>query len=254
VRLPLAGLFFQFGDFRFQGGAVELRLFLPVALQALSQLVELALQVVDAGALDLCRLRRLVGTGIESIPIRLPGVHGPLGLLQRFARSLRLLCCHLPRRIVVGELPRQLFESLGVDAYVRLDLVPRLLGLVQLLALCLAGFLVMLNGLLDACDLRAQGIETSLHFVEAFAQLDVLGAAYFQPGLDGAQLRGDRLQPGFLFLDSTPPVGAFLVQLLVAQGQQFGADAALLFAQLLETFRTARLAFQFFKLFLYFFS
>ena len=54
-----------------------------VALQALVELNELPFEVVDAGALNLRRLRGFVGAAVERIPLGLPGLHVLLGLFQR---------------------------------------------------------------------------------------------------------------------------------------------------------------------------
>ncbi len=125
-----------------------------------------------------------------------------------------------------------------------LHLVPGLVGLGQLLLLALARFAGMLDGLLHPRHLGTEFVIVTLHLVEGLDQLHVLLAVLLHGRFHGT-LGGDhRLEVGFLLGDGARLLFVLALHLVVAQGQQLGLDAPLLFTQFLELLRGARLAVQ----------
>jgi hypothetical protein len=108
----------------------------------------------------------------------------------------------------------------------------------------------VLDGLLYASYFCTDFVIAALHRVETVRGLDVRFTSFLQRGFDGTQLSGHGLQLRFVFLDPLAPIAALFVQGLVAQGEQFGFDAALLVAQHLESLGAACLPLQLFKLFI----
>ena len=136
----------------------------------------------------------------------------------------------------------------------RLDLGECLLGTGQFLLLLLARFLVVLDGLLDACNIGTELVVMPLHGVEGFIGHRQVFTQLLEFRLNPALLGQLGLHGQFAFLYGLLAAAGFLVHGVVAQRQQFRLHLAFFFLEFLVTLRGARLALQLVELLVYFFQ
>ena len=222
--------------------AIQVQLFLPHALQPLVELLHVALQVIQPGALDLHRLGALCRAPVELIPGLAPLVHGLLGGLQHGAGLLGALGRGLQLRLDGTDVLHQLLQAAGVALDVLADLPQCLFRARQFLLLLLARFLAVLDRLLDAGHVGAEPVVVALHLVETLVGPGQRLPQLLQFGLDAALCRQLRLHGGLEFADLFFALAAVPVQAAVAQRQQFRPDLALLFLEFLVALGRARLA------------
>ena len=219
------GFFIQLrGDGR--GLLFEARLALP-------QLLEMLFQLQDAGGLNIAHLGRFGGHRAERLPFGLPVLHGALGLAAISDR--RVACAD-----IFFELRRQLVEPAlhFIHArHVRLQmgarLAPRAVDLFLFAQLVLARLARVLDGLLEARDLGAHGIELRLHRVEAVHRLGLLGADFFDLGFDAMLPRQRQVERVLQRRDLAIVRVQLLVELEPAQRQQLRLHEAFFLFQFL---------------------
>ncbi len=228
----LVGQRFGVGGLR---GGVEL--FAP-----LFQALDARFELLGARLLDVPDLLGLVVFRRVLVPLPLPLSEGALGALERLARAAFALLRALEARLQLVQRQLQLLDLALVLVDVRGDFLRALQRLLEVGLLALAQLVRVLDGLLQARDLRARLVEARLHGVEFVRALALRDPGPLDIGLDLA-LTGDlRLQGGLALGQRRPHVARALVQLLQPEHQELGRRAALLVLEPAVAFRRLRLA------------
>ncbi len=248
--LRLAG-FVQFRHLRGQGVGrfffqlrADGRGLLFEARLALAQLFDMAFQLAHAGGLDLAHPGRFGRRCAEGFPFVLPVLHGALGLGAALrggvARAGQLF--QLRRQLLEPAL--QFFHARHIRLQMLAGLAPGAVDLFLLALLVFARLARVLDGLLEARNLGADGIELGLHRVELVHRLGLLGADFFDLGFDAALLRQHGVQRRLLLRQQHVLALHAPVEFLPAQHQQLRARQALFLFQFLVARRGARLPVQ----------
>ncbi len=199
-----------------------------VPLAFLIEPIALDAQLLRQRIFDTRRALRRCQLLAELLGAFAPALEHALGVLQlelrRALQGLRLL---EPR----GQLAEQLIELRELDLVARdmgLNLGDLSFGAVEILGLALDQLLAVLNGLLEARDLRADAVVLGLHGIEPLTAVGELDAELLDRRL-GRALRRDRGLERELSLGELPLLIAHLsAQRGKPKREQLGADASLL--------------------------